>query len=102
MAGNVRIGTGTQPFRWMPDTYQGRERMKIGTIAVGTLTLALAAPGSAQDNPAGSGDSVFDGDYLSVGVGAAYGPSYDGSDDYVLYPAALLQGRKTGKRGPGE
>ena len=66
--------------------------MKIGTIAVSTLTLALAAPGFAQDSPAASGDSVFDGDYLSVGLGGAYGPSYDGSDDYVFYPAALAQG----------
>src|SRR5688572_942103 len=67
--------------------------MRTATIAVGTLALALAVPAFAQDNPpAASGESVFDGDYLSVGIGGAYGPSYDGSDDYVLYPAALLQG----------
>jgi outer membrane scaffolding protein for murein synthesis (MipA/OmpV family) len=67
--------------------------MKTATIAAGALALALAAPAFAQGNPpAASGESVFDGDYLSVGIGGAYGPSYDGSDDYVLYPAALVQG----------
>jgi outer membrane scaffolding protein for murein synthesis (MipA/OmpV family) len=67
--------------------------MKIGTMGVGALALALAAPALAQDGPsAASGNSVFDGDYVSVAVGPAYGPSYDGSDDYVLYPAALVQG----------
>jgi len=67
--------------------------MKTATIAAGALALALAAPALAQSStPAASGDSVFDGDYLSVGIGGAYGPSYDGSDDMVLYPAALVQG----------
>lgn len=67
--------------------------MKIATIAVGTLALALATPVFAQDDPpAGSGESVFDGDYLSVALGVAYGPSYDGSDDYVIFPAGLVQG----------
>lgn len=67
--------------------------MRTATIVAGALTFALAAPALAQSSPpAGSGESVFDGDYLSVGVGGAYGPSYDGSDDMVLYPAALVQG----------
>jgi outer membrane scaffolding protein for murein synthesis (MipA/OmpV family) len=67
--------------------------MKIATIAVGTLGLALATPGFAQaGQPAASGPSVFDGDYVSVAAGVAYGPSYDGSDDYVVFPAGLLQG----------
>ena len=29
----------------------------------------------------------------SVGVGAAYGPSYDGSDDYVIFPAPCCRAR---------
>src|SRR5690242_19643428 len=67
--------------------------MKTATIAAGTLALACAAPALAQNTPPdGSSESVFDGDYLSVGVGGAYGPSYDGSDDMVFYPAALVQG----------
>ena len=67
--------------------------MKSGTTAAGALALILAAPALAQDGPpAASGQSVFDGDYVSVAAGAAYGPSYDGSDDYVVFPAGLLQG----------
>ena len=67
--------------------------MRFGTIAAGALALTLAAPVVAQDDPSPpSGNSAFDGDYLSVGVGAAYGSSYDGSDDYVFFPAALVQG----------
>jgi len=67
--------------------------MKTATTATGVLALALAGPGLAQDGPEpGSGTSVFDGDYLSVAVGGAYGPSYDGSDDMIVFPAALVQG----------
>jgi outer membrane scaffolding protein for murein synthesis (MipA/OmpV family) len=62
--------------------------MRIATIAVGTFALALASPGLAQATEG----TVFDGDYASVALGGAYGPSYDGSDDNVLYPAALVQG----------
>lgn len=29
--------------------------------------------------------TVFDGDYLSVGAGVAYGPSYSGSDEYAAF-----------------
>ena len=64
--------------------------MRLATLLAGALVLAAAAPAAAQD--AGAQPSVFDGDYLSVGVGAAYGPSYAGSDDYVLYPVPLVQG----------
>jgi len=67
--------------------------MKTATNAIGTLALALATPALAQDEtPTTGAQSVFDGDYLSVAVGAAYGPSYDGSDDYVIFPAGLVQG----------
>ncbi|HEY6814231.1 MAG TPA: MipA/OmpV family protein [Croceibacterium sp.] len=67
--------------------------MKIASTGVATLVLALAAPLCAQDGPRiEESPSVFEGDYLSVGVGGAYGPSYDGSDDYVIFPAGLVQG----------
>ena len=48
---------------------------------------------------------VFAGDWLTVGVGGGYGPSYEGSDDYVLFPAPIAQGSiggfDFGARGPG-
>lgn len=62
--------------------------MKIFSIAAGALLLASSA--AAQE--AANEPSVFDGDYLSVGGGVAYGPSYAGSDDYVAYPLPLVQG----------
>lgn len=64
--------------------------------------LALAAPAVAQDvdTPPASdpdaGESVFDGDYLTIGAGGAYVPSYDGSDDYVFTPVPLIQGSIAG------
>lgn len=76
------------------------------TVCVGGLALGLASPASAQDasDPGATadvpnealaqlpGDTVFDGDYLTVGVGAAYGASYSGSDDYVVSVLPLVQG----------
>ncbi len=63
--------------------------MRIAIIAAGALLL-LASPAIAQD--AAGEPSVFDGDYLSIGAGAVYGPSYAGSDDYTVYPVPLVQG----------
>lgn len=48
-----------------------------------------ASPALAQENNAPDPDA----DRLVVGVGGAYVPSYDGSDDYSFTPAAMLQGR---------
>lgn len=61
------------------------------------LTFALAgilaaAPVWSQ-GPAGEPDAPIEeqpGNY-TVGLGAAYGPSYEGSDDYSLRPAAILR-----------
>ena len=49
--------------------------------------------------------SVFDGDWVTIGMGAGYRPSYEGSDDYNIGPAPLIQGSVSGfefgARGPG-
>ena len=89
-----------------PDT-----RGTAAIIAIATATLAFAAPAMAQDvasepsaeiaPPAPAGDidmanSVFDDNWLSVGVGVGIGPSYDGSNDYVIFPAPLVQGKLGG------
>lgn len=75
--------------------------MKTIAIAVGLLAAAAAAPAFAQDDQAASGppaasDTVYDETWLSLGVGVGYGPSYDGSDDYVAFPAPIVQGRVAG------
>lgn len=69
-------------------------------VPLAALSLIVAAPAMAQDGvpvetsraaPPIEG-TVFDGDWLSVGIGAAYSPSYDGSDDYVVSVLPLVQG----------
>jgi outer membrane scaffolding protein for murein synthesis (MipA/OmpV family) len=75
--------------------------------AIGTAVLAagVTTPLAAQDagepgvavelptTPANERpETVFDGDYLTIGLGVGYGPSYSGSDDYVLFPLPLVQG----------
>jgi outer membrane scaffolding protein for murein synthesis (MipA/OmpV family) len=67
-----------------------------------TGALALSVPAMAQDvdtpppSDPDAGESVFDGDYLTIGAGGAIVPSYDGSDDYVFTPVPLIQGSVAG------
>ena len=63
--------------------------------------VALAVPLAAQAQNAGESGgppaaTVFDSDYLTVGIGAGYAPSYEGSDDYVFYPQPVIQGSLAG------
>ena len=66
--------------------------------AAASLALLLASPLAAQDpgdepqTPDSYEGSVYDGDWMTVGVGAVFNPSYDGSDDSVLSPIPLVQG----------
>lgn len=53
-----------------------------------SLTL-LPAMAHAQDKPS----SVFDGDYLTLGIGGAYGPSFEGADENSVYPMGGVMGR---------
>lgn len=54
-----------------------------------------ATPESPTDNAPSTG-TVFDGDWLTLGIGGALTASYDGSDDYVLSPLPLVQGKLGG------
>jgi outer membrane scaffolding protein for murein synthesis (MipA/OmpV family) len=73
------------------------------------ISATLCAPAFAQDSEAPAaelqGRGVFGGDWVTVGIGAGYGPSYEGSDEYTLFPAPLAQGSISGidfgARGPG-
>lgn len=88
--------------------------MKIAKTFAAACTLAAACAAQplyaqAQEAESAKADApdrgVFAGDWLTLGVGAGYGPSYDGSDDYVLFPAPIAQGSvggfDFGARGPG-
>ena len=73
------------------------------------ISAIFCVPAFAQNSEAPTVEApdrgVFAGDWLTVGIGAGYGPSYDGSDDYVLFPAPIAQGSvggfDFGARGPG-
>ncbi|MBU1757350.1 MAG: MipA/OmpV family protein [Alphaproteobacteria bacterium] len=68
--------------------------MVAGTMLVATPLAAQDAgePGVRAAAPDLPEQTVFDGDYLTVGVGVAYGPSYSGSDDYTAFVLPLVQG----------
>ncbi len=72
--------------------------MKISIWALGTAVSLVALPAAAQDrsdtDPAAAAyeDTVYDDNWLSVGAGAVFAPSYDGSDDYVVSPIPIVQG----------
>jgi len=66
--------------------------MKLAFFAAAAAALAIALPAQAQDASAAAPDlGKFSGDYLTVGIGPAYGPTYDGSDDYHAFPLPLVQ-----------
>lgn len=69
-----------------------RRSVLLASAALIALTPTLAH--AQNDGP--QTDTVFDGDYLTVGVGGFYGPSYEGSDDYILFPAPVIQGNLLG------
>lgn len=82
------------------------------SAVLAAILLGLAAqPAFAQGQEAESAKAdapdrgVFAGDWLTLGIGAGYGPSYEGSDDYTVFPAPLAQGSvggfDFGARGPG-
>lgn len=76
---------------------------RAAALLTPALLCALSAPAVAQDqaeqSPPPSGPpqggpppSVFDGDYLTLGIGAGISPSYSGSDDYAVFPLPVIGG----------
>lgn len=72
--------------------------MKSFLLASGALAMLGATPALAQEvgdnesTPDAYEGSVFDGDWVSIGAGVVYSPSYRGSDDYVISPLPIVQG----------
>lgn len=73
-------------------------RHRFAAVAALVFAASCPTPTLAQDTGEAGGppvtleDSVFSGDFLSVGVGAAINPSYTGSDDYVITVLPIVQG----------
>lgn len=69
----------------------------IRLLPAAVAALAIATPAYAQEPeageplPAGRPETVFDGDFLSVGVGVGYSASYSGSDDYTTNILPIVQ-----------
>lgn len=64
--------------------------MNLRLFAALAASTAFALPAQAQESL--PEETVFDGDYLTLGVGGVLNPSYAGSDDYVITPVPLVQG----------
>lgn len=62
--------------------------------AFASAAAFLAAPASAQD----TADAPIEqgGDTVTIGLGAAYVPSYEGSDSHRIVPGAIVRGRVSG------
>jgi outer membrane scaffolding protein for murein synthesis (MipA/OmpV family) len=69
-------------------------------LAVAALAVCFASPALAQAAPAAgplpSPADVANRDSVTVGVGAAVIPDYEGSDDYRVIPAAAIRGKVSG------
>jgi outer membrane scaffolding protein for murein synthesis (MipA/OmpV family) len=61
------------------------------TVLAASFIALAPAMAHAQDGSVPE-KNVLEGDRLTVGLGAIYGPSYEGSDDYVFSPLPLVQG----------
>lgn len=78
-------------------------------VAALFASATICAPAFAQEATTDAADTtergIFAGDWVTVGIGVGYAPSYEGSNDYVLFPAPIAQGSiggiEFGARGPG-
>ncbi|MFK4871976.1 MipA/OmpV family protein [Novosphingobium sp. ZW T3_23] len=72
--------------------------MRISLIAalVAGVSISSFSASVASAQEASPSDNVYERDHLTIGVGAIYGPSYDGSDDEAISPVPLVQGRYKG------
>ena len=66
----------------------------IWRAALSALPLLAAAPAFAHEEEAQG--RPYDPNSLTIGLGGAYVPSYDGSDDYILTPVGLAFGKVSG------
>jgi outer membrane scaffolding protein for murein synthesis (MipA/OmpV family) len=91
----------------MKNTIAYRAALIASAIAMSAFAATAAQAQTAEAPPVIDSDadtaqtptregSALDGNYLTIGAGAAFVPSYDGSDDYVITPVPLVQGSLLG------
>lgn len=67
----------------------------VSCLAVAGIALAMPGTVLAQSEVAPEA-SIFDGDYITLGIGIGYGAQYEGADEYEIFPAPLIQGKLGG------
>ena len=74
--------------------FMSSKRLSLLTAAffAGVASPALAQDAGDDATVIDMEDTVFSGDYLSIGAGVAISPSYTGSDDYVFNVLPIVQG----------
>lgn len=70
--------------------------LSVIALFASSPTLAQSVGVIAPDTAPVREPTIYDGNYITVGIGAGYGPSYEGSDDYLAFPAAAVQGHFRG------
>ncbi|MFN3990620.1 MAG: MipA/OmpV family protein [Erythrobacter sp.] len=69
------------------------------------LAVQEASPARRESRPPEGAASVFDDNWINVGIGVGLIPTYSGSDDYFVFPLPLVTGRLGGvgfrPSGPG-
>lgn len=70
----------------------------IKTVSVLALAMALSAPAMAEgaDDPLPAGEKSANHDTVTIGIGAAVIPRYDGSRFYLVTPIAGARGKVSG------
>lgn len=72
--------------------------MRLPLLLAGLAAAALSVPAAAQTASASPSDipavedTVYGGDWVTIGAGLAVSPSYEGSDDYVFFPVPAAAG----------
>ena len=72
--------------------------IRHSTAALAGAVCLVAMPATAQEEAEIGApqidldDTIFGGDFLTIGAGAGLGPSYSGSDDYVINVLPLVLG----------
>lgn len=65
--------------------------MFVSRAALSAVPLLLASPAIAQEVDAMPDPETVSGNMTTIGLGAAYGPDYEGSDEYRFIPGAFLR-----------
>jgi outer membrane scaffolding protein for murein synthesis (MipA/OmpV family) len=73
------------------------KRLISVTALLGAALLASPASGQvAETQPGPTGEAVGTGDMVSIGIGAAAVPDYEGSDDHRFVPAIVFRAQTGG------